>query len=81
MNGKLHVPIEWPFCSIHHNEVVDINNGGVEVLETQIKFDMGNFTSIYTYWTFSSKKFLKKFPTYMWSMFIHMCPCAPMCDL
>jgi hypothetical protein len=42
---------------------------------------MGNFTSIYTYWTFSSRKFLKKISTYMWSMFIHMCPCAPMCEL
>jgi hypothetical protein len=23
MNGKLHVQIEWPFCIVHHNEVMD----------------------------------------------------------
>jgi hypothetical protein len=50
-------------------------------LFVEIEFDMGNFTSIYTYWTFRSRKFLNKFPTYMWSMFIHMCPCALMCEL
>jgi hypothetical protein len=33
MNGKSHMQIEWPFCNIHHNEVEDITNGGVEVLE------------------------------------------------
>ncbi len=31
--GKLHVQIEWPSFSIHHYEVVDIINGGVEVLK------------------------------------------------
>jgi len=40
---------------------------------------MGNSTSIYTYWAPSSKKFLKKVPTYMWPMFTHKCPCAPIC--
>jgi hypothetical protein len=34
MNGKPYVQIEWPFCTVHHNEFADINNGGVEVLET-----------------------------------------------
>jgi hypothetical protein len=33
-NGKSHMQIEWPFCSVHHNEVANITNGGVEVLET-----------------------------------------------
>jgi hypothetical protein len=34
MNGKSHMQIEWPFCNVHHNEIVDITNGSVEVLET-----------------------------------------------
>jgi hypothetical protein len=33
---------------------------------------MRNFTSIYTYWAFNSKKFLKKLPTYMWPMCTHV---------
>ncbi len=33
---------------------------------------MGNCTSIYTPWAFSSKKFFKKLPFYMWPMFTHV---------
>jgi hypothetical protein len=33
---------------------------------------MTNFNSIYTHWTPSSKKFLKKFPIYMWPMRTHV---------
>jgi hypothetical protein len=40
---------------------------------------INNSTSIYTYWTPSSKKILKNF--YMWPMFTHVCSCAPMCKL
>jgi len=42
---------------------------------------MGNFTSIYTPWAFSSRIFFKKLPIYMWFMFNHVFPCAPMCEL
>jgi hypothetical protein len=35
---------------------------------------MGNFTSTYTNWAFSSKKFLKKLPIYMWPMCAHVHP-------
>jgi len=39
---------------------------------------MDNSTSIYTYWAPSSKKFIKKLPTYMWPIFalsayVHPC--------
>ncbi len=33
---------------------------------------MWDFTSIYTHWALSSMKLLKKLPTYMWPMFIHV---------
>jgi hypothetical protein len=33
---------------------------------------MENFSFIYTYWAPSSKKFLKKLPTYMWPVFTHV---------
>jgi hypothetical protein len=42
---------------------------------------MGNSTSIYTPWAPNIRKFIKKLPIYMWPMFIHMCQCAPMCEL
>jgi hypothetical protein len=42
---------------------------------------VGNFPFIYTPWAPSSKKFLKKFPIYMWFMFTHVRPYAPMCEL
>ncbi len=34
----------------------------------------GNSSYIYTYWAHSSRKFLKKFSTYMWPMFTQMWP-------
>jgi hypothetical protein len=42
---------------------------------------MGNSIFIYTPWAPSSKKFLKMFLVYMWPMFTHVRPCAPMCEL
>ncbi len=42
---------------------------------------MENFISIYTPWAPNSKKFIKKFPMYMWPMFTHVGQCAPMCEI
>jgi hypothetical protein len=42
---------------------------------------MGNFTSIYTPWASSSKRFFKKLLIYMWPMFTHIHSFAPMCEL
>ncbi len=42
---------------------------------------MESSTLIYTHWAPSSKKFIKKLPIYMWSIFIHVRPSAPMCEL
>jgi hypothetical protein len=37
---------------------------------------VGNFTSIYTFSTFSSRKFFKKLLIYMWSMCARVHPCV-----
>ncbi len=42
---------------------------------------MGNFTFSYTHLAPSSEKIFKKFSIYMWPIFAHVCPCAPMCEL
>jgi hypothetical protein len=42
---------------------------------------MENFSSIYTHWAPSSRKFLKKLTIYIWPMCVHVRPCAPMYEL
>ncbi len=37
---------------------------------------IGNFISIYSHWAPGSKKFIKKHPTYMWPIFIHVYQCV-----
>jgi hypothetical protein len=37
---------------------------------------MGDSILNYTYQALSLKKFYKILPTYMWPMFIHVCPCV-----
>ncbi len=35
-----------------------------------------NFTSIYTHWALSFKKFIKELPIYTWFMFAHVHSCV-----
>jgi len=67
------------WCECKKNLFQKHDNNTYAKLMLHILKIMWKFIFIYIYWEHSSRKLLKKPPIYMWFMFTHVWPCAPVC--